>query len=155
MKRYDLLRHRDGGTVVEARLNDIPVASITRAPAGRGFVIAARQQGVSLTEVLAAIEAADRLGFWSGLTAEGPLATFLPTFLRVEVEPVPDGWRLFDLNGKTYRARLKAGADPALWPAAHVEAEHATTNGFRETKRPDTLIALHRLLVGRSETETN
>ncbi len=152
MKRYDLLRHRDGSTIVEARLDDIPVADITRAPAGRSFVITARQQGVSLTEVLAAIETADRLGFWSGLMDDGPLATLLPASLRVEVEPAPDGWRLFALNGKTYRARLKAGADPALWPAAHVEAEHCTPRGWREVKSPDTLIALYRLLTGREAT---
>lgn len=68
MKHYDLLRHRDGSTIVEARLDD-------------------------------------------------------------------------------YRARLKAGADPALWPAAHVEAEHMTPAGWREVRRPETLIALHRLLT--------
>lgn len=56
-------------------------------------------------------------------------------------------WRLFTIEGRTYRARIKAVADPALWPAAQVEAEHLTPNGFRETRRPDTLAALYRLLV--------
>lgn len=152
MKHYELLRL--SGSIVEVRLDGVPVASAMRAQAGPGVTIVARRQGISLSEVLEALELADERGFWAPVDAAG-LPQVMPSRIGVDVQDATDGWRLFAVEARTYRARLRPDADPALWPAAHVEAEHSTPDGWRGVLSPGTLIALHRLLTGRPHADVN